>query len=165
VSNLTVSYRTFRGYLKAVDEVDLNVEKSIIHALVGESGCGKSTLGLALSRLLPEKRVLYTGRIVCNGTDLLSIKENDVEEFRGTQIATVFQEPMTSLNPVYRIGEQMAEALGVKSHRDLLHNGAMSKPKPTHLIGVGDESILMRMRRRGLYRQFAEEVHELLGKV
>jgi len=165
VSNLTVSYRTFRGYLKAVDEVDLEIEKSSIHALVGESGCGKSTLGLALSRLLPEKRVQYTGRIVCNGTDLLSIKEKDVEKFRGTQIATVFQEPMTSLNPVYRIGEQMAEALGVKSHRDLLYKDATPKPSPTNLMGVSDESILMRMRRKGLYHQFADEVHELLGKV
>jgi oligopeptide/dipeptide ABC transporter ATP-binding protein len=165
VSNLTVSYRTFRGYLKAVDDVDLNVEKSNIHALVGESGCGKSTLGLSLSRLLPEKRVIYSGRIECNRTDLLSLSEKEVEKFRGTQIATVFQEPMTSLNPVYRIGEQIAEALGVKSHRDSLYYGGMPKPKPTHMMGVGEEGILMRMRRKSLYRQFANEVHELLGKV
>jgi len=151
--------------LKAVDEVDLEIERSNIHALVGESGCGKSTLGLALSRLLPEKRVQYTGKIICSGTDLLSIKEKEIEKFRGTEIATVFQEPMTSLNPVYRIGEQMAEALGVKSHRDLLYNGSIPKPNPTHLVGVGDDSILVRMRRKGLYRQFADDVHELLGKV
>jgi len=166
VSELEVSYRTFRGYLKAVDNVSLNLETAKIHALVGESGCGKSTLGLSLSRLLPEKRVIYSGKIMCKGTDLLTLRESEVERFRGTEIATVFQEPMTSLNPVYKIGEQMAEALGVKHHRDAIYAPSMPKPQmSTRLLGLGDENAIVRFRRRKLYQQFANEVNELLSKV
>jgi peptide/nickel transport system ATP-binding protein len=166
VSDLDVSYRTFRGYLKAVENVSLTLETAKIHALVGESGCGKSTLGLSLSRLLPEKRVIYSGKIVCKGTDLLTLHEKDVERFRGTEIATVFQEPMTSLNPVYKIGEQMAEALGVKRHRDAIYNRSLPKPQMSErLLGVSDDSIISRFRRRKLYQQFAGQVDELLNKV
>lgn len=166
VTDLVVSYRTFRGYLKAVDNVSLTLEKARIHALVGESGCGKSTLGLALSRLLPEKRVAYSGKIMCHGTDLLSLHEKDVEKFRGTEIATVFQEPMTSLNPVYKIGEQIAEALAVKRHRDAYYKNSMPRPQMSgRLFGVNEEGLIMRFRRRSLYKQFADEVHELLKKV
>jgi peptide/nickel transport system ATP-binding protein len=166
VSNLVVSYRTFRGNLKAVDDVSLALDNAKIYALVGESGCGKSTLGLSLSRLLPERRVIYSGKVVCKETDLLALKEKEVEKFRGTEIANVFQEPMTSLNPVYKVGEQMAEALGVKRHRDAIYNHSMPKPQlPRHLFGVSEDGAMMRFRRQGLYRQFADEVHELLNKV
>jgi len=166
VTDLVVSYRTSRGYLKAVDNVSLTLEKAKIHALVGESGCGKSTLGLALSRLLPEKRVAYSGKIMCNGTDLLSLREKDVEKFRGTEIATVFQEPMTSLNPVYKIGEQIAEALAVRSHRNAYYKNSIQQPQiSSRLFGANEEGLIMRFRRRSLYKQFADEVHELLTKV
>ena len=166
VTDLVVSYRTSRGYLKAVDNVSLTLEKAKIHALVGESGCGKSTLGLALSRLLPEKRVTYSGKIMCKGTDLLSLHEKDVEKFRGTEIATVFQEPMTSLNPVYKIGEQIAEALAVKRHRHPYDTSSIPQPQISgRLFGANEEGVIMRFRRRGLYKQFADEVHELLMKV
>ena len=167
VSELVVSYRTYRGYLKAVDNVDLSLERAKTHALVGESGCGKSTLGLSLSRLLPERRVTYSGRIECKGTDLLSIRENEVEKFRGTEIATIFQEPMTSLNPVYKIGEQIAEALGVKRHRNMVY-GEKTIPRPhatARILGLDQNGLLMRMRKNNLYRQFAAEVHELLSSV
>lgn len=165
-SDLVVSYRTFRGYLKAVDNVSLTLEKAKIHALVGERGCGKSTLGLALSRLLPEERVIYSGKIKCKGTDLLSLNEKDAQKFRWTEIATVFQEPMTSLNPVCKIGEQMAEALRVKRHVHVYYNNSIPKPRaPTHLFGLNEEGLMMRFRRRNLYRQFAGEVNELLTKV
>jgi peptide/nickel transport system ATP-binding protein len=167
VSKLVVSYRTFRGSLKAVEDVDLSLAKAKIHALVGESGCGKSTLGLALSRLLPEKQVTYSGRIECKGTDLLTVSEKEMEKFRGTEIATVFQEPMTSLNPVYRIGEQMAEALEVKRRRDGLNEKtAREKAQSTErLPGLEKEGLLMLLRREGLYRQFSHGVNELLAKV
>jgi len=166
VSNLVVSYRTFRGNLKAVDDVSLTIDNTKIYALVGESGCGKSTLGLSLSRLLPEKRVIYSGKVICKETDLLALKEKEVERFRGTEIANVFQEPMTSLNPVYKVGEQMAEALGVKRHREAIYNHSMPKPQlPRHLFGVSEDGPMMRFRRQSLYRQFANEVHELLNNV
>ena len=166
VNNLVVSYRTFRGNLKAVDDVSRTLENAKIYALVGESGCGKSTLGLSLSRLLPEKRVIYSGEVLCKGTNLLALKEKEIEKFRGTEIANVFQEPMTSLNPVYKIGEQMAEALGVKRHRDAIYNHSMPTPQvPKHLLGLSEDGAVMRFRRQSLYRQFSGEVHELLNKV
>lgn len=131
---------------------------------MGESGCGKSTLGLALSRLLPENQVDYSGKIVYKGVDLLAVAEDDVERYRGTEIATVFQEPMTSLNPVYRVGEQIAEALGVREHR--------SRSYDEKATGISKASSMSRLfslrsplRSRGLYGQFSEQVHELLEKV
>jgi len=167
VSKLVVSYRTFRGNLKAVDEVDLTIARAKIHALVGESGCGKSTLGLALSRLLPENRVTYSGRIECKGTDLLTISEKEIEKFRGTEIANVFQEPMTSLNPVYRIGEQMAEALEVKRRRDGLNEKTDDgrAQSTERLPGLDQRGLLLLLGRKGLRQQFSNEVNELLGKV
>jgi peptide/nickel transport system ATP-binding protein len=117
VNNLTVQYQIYDKPVTAVDHVALKLFKGRIHALVGESGCGKSTLGLSLSRLFPEKRVLYSGSIIYKGTDILSLSERDMQYYRGTEISTIFQEPMTALNPVYTIGEQIAEAIALGDHR------------------------------------------------
>jgi peptide/nickel transport system ATP-binding protein len=166
--NLSVSYRTYRGLLTAVDDVTMALKKSRIHALVGESGCGKSTLGLALSRLLPENQVAYSGKLIYRGVDMLSLREDEVERFRGTHIATVFQEPMTSLNPVYRVGEQLAEALSVKESRAVAYTKetpSISKPEPMNRLFGVNQLTLLRGRGRMLYQKYSEEVHELLRKV
>jgi oligopeptide/dipeptide ABC transporter ATP-binding protein len=159
VENLSVSYRTLRGLLKAVDGVSLKLFSGKIHALVGESGCGKSTLGLALSRLLPESKVVYSGRIVYKGQDILSLKESEVEKIRGTEIATTFQEPMTSLDPVYKIGEQVAEAISVRIQRRPEENR-------TGLSGnVFGAATISKVYKRGLYVRHHEEVNQLLTRV
>jgi peptide/nickel transport system ATP-binding protein len=166
--NLTVSYRTYRGLLAAVDNVNISLDKGRIHALVGESGCGKSTLGLALSRLLPENQVAYSGRLIYRGVDILSLSEDEVERFRGTHIATVFQEPMTSLNPVYRVGEQLAEAISVKESRTTVYtkgSSSIGKPEPMNRLFGVNQLTLLRGRGRMLYQKYSEEVHELLRKV
>lgn len=118
VDNLTVQYRIYGKASSAVDKATLSLSKGKIHALVGESGCGKSTLGLSLSRLLPEKKVVYSGRVLYKGVDLLSLSDQEMQSYRGTEIATIFQEPMTALNPVYTVGEQIAEALRIKDKKN-----------------------------------------------
>src|SRR5207245_2448624 len=84
--------------------------------IVGESGCGKTTLGLSVIGLLP-KTVGVTGSISYKGTDLVHIGPDQMRGFRGTEIAMIFQEPLTSLNPVYRVGEQIAEAILLRKLR------------------------------------------------
>jgi oligopeptide/dipeptide ABC transporter ATP-binding protein len=155
VRNLSVAYRISKGLIKAVDDVDLTIKNAEIHALVGESGCGKSTLGLALSRLLPENQVVYSGRIIYDGLDILSMKEDEVENVRGTGISTVFQEPMTCLNPVYKVGEQIAESLSVKQQRDELTDQRSTASKPAKI----------QLRSKNLYEQFSSEILGLLKKV
>jgi oligopeptide/dipeptide ABC transporter ATP-binding protein len=129
VKNLTVRYRTTRGLLTAVEGVDLELRPKQIHALIGESGCGKSTLGLSIPRLLPEEQVVYSGSIMYNGREILSLDEKEMEKYRGTEIASVFQEPMTSLNPVYTVEKQVAEALRVRFRRESNGNGDNAVPE------------------------------------
>lgn len=118
ISNLTIGYRSKRGSLRAIDDADLTIEKNKFIAVVGESGCGKSTLALAIIGLLatpPAK--IESGKIEYKSTDLLSLKENDRRKYRGTEIAMIFQEPLTSLNPVYKVGDQIAEAILIREER------------------------------------------------
>jgi oligopeptide/dipeptide ABC transporter ATP-binding protein len=164
--DLTVSYRTRDGILKAVDRANVELARGKILAIVGESGCGKSTLALSLSRLLPEGVVTYSGEIYCNGTDLLSLSRDDVEEFRGTVIATTFQEPMTSLNPVYRIGEQIAEAIAVsRARKNAPYSPLSTKSKRQSITYAFGLNALLLLRGRSLYPRLSNEVHESLRQV
>ena len=118
---------------------------------MGESGCGKSTLGLALPRLLPERDVEYSGRIWYKGVDILSLREEQLEKFRGTELAMIFQEPMTSLNPIYRVGEQVAEAFWVRNRRSEDYFEEQSHPKPKLATGLlRQKQITLRVGRRTL---------------
>ncbi|MEM1628839.1 MAG: ABC transporter ATP-binding protein [Desulfurococcaceae archaeon] len=109
VKNLKVRYETSRGALTAVDNVNFTVYKGEAFCLVGESGCGKSTLALAIPRLLPPNARIVSGEIIYKGVDLLRLSDDDLRKIRGKEITIVFQNPMTSLNPVYRVGVQVAE--------------------------------------------------------
>jgi peptide/nickel transport system ATP-binding protein len=165
IEGLSVSYRTNRGLLTAVTDVSLEFAKGRIYALVGESGCGKSTLGLSIPRLLPENQVRYQGKIKYNGVNLLDLDEEELEGIRGSGFATIFQEPMTSLNPVYRVGDQIAEALAVKDGRrgPFSERQPIPKPSPAHrLFGVNlDASLRYRRHLLGYYPQ----VYSLLEEV
>jgi peptide/nickel transport system ATP-binding protein len=166
IEGLSVAYRTNRGLLVAVRGIDLNLEKGKIWALVGESGCGKSTLGLSLPRLLPEDQVEYSGNIIYNGQNILTLKERQLEDIRGSVFASIFQEPMTSLNPVYRIGEQIAEALLIKSKRGRGYETLEDRvPKPSltqHVLGSGASSL---RRYHGRLLELYPEVYSLLEEV
>lgn len=118
VRNLTISFFTTGGVVRAVDDVSYDVDQGETVALVGESGCGKTVSSLGIMRLIapPTGRILG-GQIRFRGTDLLSLDEESMRRVRGREIAMIFQEPMTSLNPVLSIGRQLTEVLEI--HLDL----------------------------------------------
>ncbi len=112
VRNLVTSFRTEAGPLRAVDDVSFDVPRGGTVALVGESGCGKSVTALSILRLLPSPpATIESGSITLEGRDLLALPEGAMRAVRGDLISMVFQEPMTSLNPVYTAGFQIGEAL------------------------------------------------------
>ncbi len=118
VEGLSTSFFTDQGLVRAVDGVDLKIGPGETLGLVGESGCGKSVTALSIMRLIPSPPGKITsGRIVFEGEDLLEVPEKKMRYIRGDKISMIFQEPMTSLNPVYTIGEQVAEVF--RFHRDM----------------------------------------------
>ena len=119
VEKLFVSYSTPSGKVRALNSVSLEVKKGEVLGIVGETGCGKSTLGHSIPRLLPEPpSSIDGGRIIFDGVDLLSVRKKDMPLYRGTGIAMIFQEPINSLNPAYRIYDQVAEAISIRKMRE-----------------------------------------------
>ncbi|GAA5481563.1 ABC transporter ATP-binding protein [Haloferula sargassicola] len=112
VQGLITAFDTERGLIRAVDQVGFSVEKGRTLGIVGESGCGKSVTAMSIVRLLPQPagRILG-GRVMFQGRDLTKISPKELRKVRGGEIGVVFQEPMTALNPVHRIGRQLVEAL------------------------------------------------------
>jgi peptide/nickel transport system ATP-binding protein len=116
VKGLQTVFFTNSGLFRAVDDVSFRVRRGETLAIVGESGCGKSVTALSIMRLVPDPPGrIVGGSILLEGQDLLALDENSMREIRGDRISMIFQEPMTSLNPVMRIGDQIAEA--VRLHR------------------------------------------------
>jgi oligopeptide/dipeptide ABC transporter ATP-binding protein len=110
VQNLTTAFDTEAGRIRAIDDVSFNLKKEQVLGLVGESGCGKSVTALSIMRLLPKPvGVIESGRILFKGEDIVGLEADKMHEIRGKRISMIFQEPMTSLNPVHRIGKQLAE--------------------------------------------------------
>jgi peptide/nickel transport system ATP-binding protein len=110
VTDLSVRFDTDEGTVHAVDRMSLRLEPGEVLGVVGESGCGKTVTALSLLRLLPPSATI-TGRALFEGTDLLSMRPSRLRQIRGRQISYVFQEPMTSLNPVLTVGRQIGEVL------------------------------------------------------
>jgi peptide/nickel transport system ATP-binding protein len=126
VQNLKTYFFTDEGIVRAGDGVDLHIDKSETLGVVGESGCGKSVTALSIMRLIPQPPgKIVEGQILYNGLDLVTIPANKLRKIRGKEISMVFQEPMTSLNPVFTCGEQIAEAL--RLHEGLGRRDAMDK--------------------------------------
>ena len=113
VRDLHVRFETSRGTVRAVDGISYTVNRGEIVAIVGESGCGKSVSSLAIMRLLAKTGRVTQGSITFDGRDLLALSGEEMREIRGRDIAMIFQEPMTSLNPVLSIGEQVMEPLKI----------------------------------------------------
>jgi peptide/nickel transport system ATP-binding protein len=111
IRNLTTSFFTDGGELRAVDQVSLSIEKGEIFGLVGESGSGKTMTALSVLDLVPPPGRIVSGTITFEGRDLVGLSRQAMEQVRGNRIGMIFQEPMTSLNPVLRIGEQIREGL------------------------------------------------------
>ena len=111
------------GTIKAVDGVSLKIGSGETLGVVGESGCGKTMLSLSIMRLVPPNGKIINGEILFSGRDLLKLSEEEMRACRGSEISMIFQEPMTSLNPVFRIGEQIAET--IRLHQNLPARQAM----------------------------------------
>lgn len=101
---------------QALYNVDLTLKKGVMEALVGESGCGKSMTAMSIMRLLPKTAQIKSGEIYFKGENLLLYKEKQMRELRGNRIALIPQDPMTSLNPLYTVGNQLVEAIRAHSH-------------------------------------------------
>jgi len=137
VKNLRTTFFTGDGAVHAVDNVSFNVRKGEALALVGESGCGKSVTAASIMRLVAPPGKITGGSVHFKGKDLASISERDMRKIRGDDIAMVFQEPMTSLNPVFKIGAQLAEA--VRLHRDVSKKEAWKKAgEMLELVSIPD---------------------------
>ena len=126
VDSLSTSFRTERGILKAVDGVSFTVGKGEILGLVGESGCGKSVTSQSILRLYDEKYTAkYEGHIYLDGTDLLALSPKEMRKMRGSRISMIFQDALSSLNPVFTVGDQICEPLMI--HQGLSRRQAMEK--------------------------------------
>ncbi len=122
VRNLETHFPTRAGLVRAVNGVSFHLGRGELLGLVGESGCGKSITALSIMRLIAAPGRIVGGEIVFDETNLLNLSEEDMRQIRGDDIAMIFQDPMTSLNPVFKVGEQIAEAL--RLHRKLSRKDA-----------------------------------------
>jgi peptide/nickel transport system ATP-binding protein len=131
VEHLSVDYRVGAGTFHALNDVSVELLPGRVAGVVGETGCGKSTLGHSIPRLLPEPPAkVKSGKIVFQGTDLLKIPKWRMPTVRGTGIGMIFQEPINSLNPAYRVGDQIAESVRIRKLRERgLTPGARSDVK------------------------------------
>ncbi|HUT72742.1 MAG TPA: ABC transporter ATP-binding protein [Desulfatiglandales bacterium] len=152
IRNLHTYFRTDEGLAKAVNGVDLIVPKGQTLGLVGESGCGKSVTALSIMRLIPDPPGrIVGGEIIFEGRDLLKLTEPEMRMVRGNTISMIFQEPMTALNPVYKIGSQMAEV--IQLHQKVGKAGAMDRAlEMLNKVGIADPE-----------RRLDEYPHEISG--
>ncbi|MCI0338979.1 MAG: ABC transporter ATP-binding protein [Acidobacteria bacterium] len=115
IRNLKTYFATRRGEVRSVDDISFTLNQGETLSLVGESGCGKSVTALSIMRLVSPPGRIVNGQIIFEGRDLLKLSEDEMRAIRGDDIAMIFQDPMTSLNPVYTVGDQIAEA--IRLHR------------------------------------------------
>jgi peptide/nickel transport system ATP-binding protein len=125
VRDLKTYFRTDDGIVRAVDGVSFEVEKGKTLGIVGESGCGKSVTCLSVMGLNPRRNTITSGEALFNGENLLTMSPNRLRQIRGNDIAMIFQDPMTSLNPVHSVGRQLEEAILL--HRDVTKKAARSR--------------------------------------
>lgn len=136
IDNLTVEFQTEDGIVRAVDGVSFTINQGETLGLVGESGCGKSVTALSIMRLIAKPMGKITqGRIIFDGQDLITSREDFLRSLRGNRISMIFQEPMTSLNPVFTIGDQIMEAIML--HQGLNKRKALEKSiEMLKLVGI-----------------------------
>jgi oligopeptide/dipeptide ABC transporter ATP-binding protein len=131
--HLVTAFDTDEGYLRAVDDVSFDVPPGKTLGIVGESGCGKSVTSLSLLRLIPSPPgFIESGEAFFQGRDLFQMSESEMRRIRGNEISMIFQEPMTSLNPVYTVGSQIVEA--IRLHQSMSRRAA--KARAVELLGL-----------------------------
>ena len=153
VNNLVTAFDTETGRIRAVDDISFEVKNSRTLGIVGESGCGKSVTALSIMRLLPKPTgIIESGQILFRDADIISLPANKMQEIRGNHISMIFQEPMTALNPVHKIGKQIGEIFR-------LHQAGISNNT------IRQESIAI-LRRVGIpdpEKRIEEYPHQLSG--
>ena len=148
MENVSVRYRTEKGFVRAVENVSFDLEKGETLGLVGESGCGKSTLGFAIMKLLPEGTIVE-GSIKVDGIDVSSLSNEEMRKIRGSKVSMIFQDPMTSLNPILRIGDHFVEMI-------LTHRPDLSEEEARELAASALEDVgINRNRLRDYPFQFS----------
>jgi peptide/nickel transport system ATP-binding protein/oligopeptide transport system ATP-binding protein len=125
VDNLRVRFATEDGIVQAVDGISFNLERGKVLGIVGESGSGKSVTAMTLMGLTRGVNARFEGKVMYQGTNLLGVSDRDMQNYRGNELGMIFQDPMTSLNPVYRIGEQIGEA--IQAHEKVDKRGARAR--------------------------------------
>jgi oligopeptide/dipeptide ABC transporter ATP-binding protein len=140
VQNLKTYFYTPFGSVKAVDDVSFNLERGVSLGLVGESGCGKTTAALSIMRILPHPGKVIGGKILFKGIDLLELDEEELRKIRWTGISTVFQGAMASLNPLFKIGYQIAEPILI--HEEIEKEEALDRVKNLlELVGIDPDRV------------------------
>ena len=139
IKNLTVHYETDTGVVEAVNGIDLSIEKGETLGLVGETGAGKTTTALSILRLLPTPpAAVKSGEILLNGRDILKMKDSELRQIRGNEISMIFQDPMTALNPILRVGDQIAEVIAL--HQNCSRAEAAKKSlEMLEMVGIRPE--------------------------
>ena len=139
VRGLRTSFHTNDGIVRAVDGIDFHVNRGEIMALVGESGCGKSVTSLSIMRLVAPPGRIEAGEVIFDGQDLLKIPSGEMRRLRGERIGMIFQQPTSSLNPVYDVGMQVGEVLEL--HRNLKRRAARDRAAELlRMVGIPDPS-------------------------
>lgn len=143
VKNLTTSFKVDEGKVKAVDDVSFNLKRGKVLGIVGESGCGKSITAMSIMRLIGSKNgLIENGQVLFEGKNLLELNDLEMNKVRGNEISMIFQEPMISLNPVLKIGDQIGEIL--KVHKNII--GAENKKRVLEmlrLVGIKREEEIL----------------------
>ncbi len=148
VQDLEVHFPTREGLVKAVDGVSLRIDRGETLGIVGESGSGKSVTMLAVMGLIGRGDASISGRAVFDGTDLLALPDDQMRSIRGARIGMIFQDPLTALNPVHRVGDQIAEAF-------IVHRGARKREAFEAAVGLLEQVGIPRPRERA--RQYPHE--------
>ena len=140
MKDLVVHYETDEGVVEAVNGIDIQLAEGRTMGLVGETGCGKTTTALSILRLVPDPPgKIKSGSITLNGKDLFALTEKEMQDIRGNDVSMIFQDPMTSLNPVLTVGDQIAEVIAIHN-KDLKKDEALNKAKEMlEVVGIPGE--------------------------
>ena len=141
IKDLVVEYVTRMGVLRAVDEVSFEIKKGEVLGLVGESGCGKSTLGKAIMRMIEEPGRIPSGELIFDGRDLMKISNEEMRQIRGNRISMIFQDPMTSLNPVQRISEHLTETIRTHDNTIDVQSARSTAAKLIDRLGIRSDRL------------------------
>lgn len=157
IKNLKTHFFTEAGIVRAVDGIDLTVKRGEVLGLVGESGCGKSVTSLSIMRLISQPGRIIEGQIIFDNTDLVTLPEAQMRDVRGNRISMIFQQPQSSLNPVFRIGDQISEVLHI--HQEITkEEGEKRAIELLRLVGIPEPETRIRAYPHELSGGMAQRV-------